>query len=104
MRARGRKMYRHIKGSGTQWVLGVQSSARQCRKLPTHCRLPTAASGRRGVLLLVILSLLILFVMIALTYVLVATRHLQASRANARVATTGEPPQELLEGAAMQVA
>jgi hypothetical protein len=70
---------------------------------PAACRLPPIARRRRGVLLLVILSLLILFVMIALTYVLVATRHLQASRANARSAITGEPPQELLDGGIMQI-
>jgi hypothetical protein len=62
------------------------------------------SAHRRGVLLLVVLSLLVLFVMIALTYVLVATRHLQANRSYARKEITGEPPQKLLEGAMMQVA
>ncbi len=62
-----------------------------------------AAAQRRGVLLLVILSLLILFVMIAVTYVLVATRQLQTARKYGQVGQTGDPPQQQLWGAAMQV-
>src|SRR5262245_13997593 len=72
--------------------------------LPNPYSLPPAGAARKGVLLLVVLSLLVLFVMIALTYVLVATRHLQANRSYGRVGTTGQPPQELLDAAVMQVA
>ncbi len=64
---------------------------------------PPRSEERRGVLLLVILSLLILFVMIAVTYVLVAAKHLQTSKNYARVATTGDTPQHLLDGAMGQV-
>src|SRR5262245_29331294 len=71
---------------------------------PSLYPLSPAGAARRGVLLLVVLSLLVLFVMIALTYVLVATRHLQANKSLARKDITGEPPRKLLDGAMMQVA
>src|SRR5690606_14801483 len=72
---------------------------------PTAYRLPpTAASGRRGVLLLVVLSLLVMFVLMALTYVLVATKHLSGVRSIGRGASqSAAPPQELLHDAALQV-
>ncbi len=58
---------------------------------------------RRGVLILVVLSLLFLFVLIAITYVLVATRQLSASKQFAKTGVTGDPPQVQLNKAMMQV-
>src|SRR5262245_53076387 len=101
-----------FKGSGTQMVQGVRESltaasrllpSADCRLRPAPCALRPAARGRRGVLLLVVLSLLVLFVMIALTYVLVATRHLQANKSIARKDITGEPPRKLIDTALMDV-
>ena len=59
-------------------------------------------------LLLVVLSMLILFVMIAVTYVLVASRQLSIGKSGFTAARTNgigvDPPQALLDGAMMQVA
>jgi len=62
-----------------------------------------ARARRRGVLLLVVLILLVLFVMMAVTYVLVATRQLSTSKAYARKDSTGDPPPQQLDGVAMQL-
>ena len=73
---------------------------------PAHLFTSSPAHGpsaRRGVLILVVLSLLFLFVLIAITFVLVATRQLAASKQYARTAVTGDPPQALLNEAMMQV-
>jgi hypothetical protein len=69
----------------------------------TLCTRHPSAAARRGVLILVVLSMLFLFVLIAITYVLVAMRQLSASRQFGRFATRGEPPQQLLDDAMMQV-
>ena len=98
-----------VQGSGFRKQASVRSAPRpsplasRLSQPPTAYRLPPAAAGRRGVLLLVILSLLILFVMIAVTYVLVASRNLQANKSYARKDVTGSTPQHLLDGAAMQL-
>ena len=55
-----------------------QKSSINHSRLVAH-RLP--AGQRRGVLLLVVLILLVMFVMMAVTYVLVATRQLSISKA-----------------------
>ena len=78
------------------------------RLLSTAYRLPPTAYQRRGVLLLVVLSMLILFVMIAVTYVLVASRQLSIGKSGFTAARTNgigvDPPQALVDGAMMQVA
>ncbi len=57
----------------------------------------------RGVLILVVLSLLFLFVLIAITYVLVATRQLSSSKQFAKTSITGDLPEVQLNKAMMQV-
>ena len=56
-----------------------------------------------GVLLLVVLILLVLFAMMAMTYVLVATRQLSTGKAYAKKDATGDPPPQQLDGVMMQV-
>ncbi len=74
---------------------------------PASCALPPGlppqAAERRGVLILVVLSLLFLFVLIAITYVLVATRQLSMSKQFARTSITGDLPEVQLNKAMMQV-
>ncbi len=73
----------------------------------TAYRLPPTAYQRRGVLLLVVLSMLILFVMIAVTYVLVSSRQLSIGRNQFKNAQTNgigvDPPQSLVDDAMMEV-
>ena len=64
---------------------------------PGTSRPRAAARPRRGVLLLVVLSLLILFSLIAVTFVLVAGRYYDTARNSVRMEQTGDNPQRLLE-------
>ncbi len=56
---------------------------------------------RRGVLLLVVLTVLVLFVMLTITYVIVATKERVATRAALRVDQSGDPPNQVLDSLAM---
>ena len=74
---------------------------------PFRHRLQPPASGlrpdsRRGVLLLVVLSLLVLFAMIAVTFVLVAGKY-SACRAAGKTELVGDDPQKQLDDAFGQV-
>ena len=85
-----------------------KSAVGRAQLSPAHLFTSSPAHGptksdRRGVLILVVLSLLFLFVLIAITFVLVATRQLAASKQYARTGVTGDPPQALLNEAMMQV-
>ncbi len=53
--------------------------------------------ARRGVLLLVVLSLLMLFSLVAVTFVLVSSRHYDATRYAIKNEQTGEDPSQLLD-------
>ncbi len=55
------------------------------------------ASCRRGVLLLVVLSLLVLFILIAVTFVLIAGQYRRSSRAAGRAEQYGDDPQKQLD-------
>ena len=80
------------------------SSDKPQRKRPqAPRRLPPHAHERRGVLILVVLSLLFLFVLIGITYVLVATRQLNMSKQFARSQISGDPPTVQLDKAMRQV-
>src|SRR5262249_36992446 len=59
--------------------------------------------SRRGVLLLVVLVLLVMFAMMAITYVLVATKQLSTSKAQAKVEATGDAPPKVLDGVMLQL-
>jgi hypothetical protein len=56
---------------------------------------------RRGVLLLVVLSVLVLFVLLTVTYVLVATKERGATKAIGRYEQSGDSPAQLLDSLAM---
>ncbi len=53
--------------------------------------------ARRGVLLLVVLSLLMLFSLVAVTFVLVSSRHYDATRYAIKNEQTGDDPSQLLD-------
>ena len=52
---------------------------------------------RRGVLLLVVLSILVLFVLTGMTFIVIANHYQQTSRDAARHATTGDSPRSLTD-------
>ena len=54
---------------------------------------------RRGILLLIVLSLLVLFVLIGLTFVVVATQYSRAARVSAQAELTGDAPAKELDSA-----
>ncbi|MBM4000999.1 MAG: hypothetical protein FJ297_15910, partial [Planctomycetes bacterium] len=58
---------------------------------------------RRGVVLLVVLTLLSLFVVIGTTFLLVASHYMRGAQSQARVGMYGDPPQKLLDTALYQV-
>ncbi|MCA9172323.1 MAG: hypothetical protein KDB23_31880, partial [Planctomycetales bacterium] len=58
---------------------------------------------RRGVLLLIVLSLLVLFVLIGITFIVVAGMYTRAAQANARHELKGDSPLRELDDAALQL-
>jgi len=58
---------------------------------------------RRGVLLLVVLTLLALFAAITVTFVVLAGQYRKSSMSDSRLERQGDPPQKLLEDAVAQV-
>jgi len=60
-------------------------------------RLRRLRKEKRGVVLLVVVSILTLFLMIGVTYVLVAGNYNQASKAALRVKTYGDEPEREIE-------
>ncbi|MHB1035795.1 MAG: hypothetical protein ACYC0Y_14235 [Pirellulales bacterium] len=58
---------------------------------------------RRGVLLLVILGLLAMFALVAITFVIIAGQHRQTSKYLRSIEQFGDPPKDLLNGAALQL-
>ncbi len=64
---------------------------------------PRSAASRRGVLLLVVLSLLTLFTLIGVTFVLVASQSRRATRADSRHEQHGDDPQRVLDSVFGQI-
>ncbi|MEX0936933.1 MAG: hypothetical protein WDZ59_03660 [Pirellulales bacterium] len=61
------------------------------------------ARHRRGVLLLIVLSLLVIFMLIALAFVLTSSQHKRAAEAAAGVAQVADPPRKLLDSAMLDL-
>ena len=59
--------------------------------------------SRRGVLLLVVLSLLIMFVLVGATFIVVATNYRNSAALSSTHERTGDPPQNVLDRALYQV-
>lgn len=68
----------------------AQGVAQMFRRKPT----------RRGVILLVVLSLIVLFTLIAVTYAIVASQYKMTARAAAKLEIVGDPPRKDLDMAA----
>jgi hypothetical protein len=77
---------------------GVRINRR--RVPPLRCA-PRRLRERRGVLLLVVLSMLVLFVLLTVTYVIVATKERVTSKAAARVEISGDPPSQICDSLLM---
>ena len=58
---------------------------------------------RRGVLLLIVLSLLVLFVLIGTTFIVVADKYAATSFAFAKQEIKFDPPEQLLDAAVMDL-
>lgn len=58
---------------------------------------------RRGILLLIVLSLLVLFVLIGVTFIVVADRHVRDAKIAARQNTTGDDPIKESDNALMRI-
>jgi hypothetical protein len=86
-----------MKRSTNQKMLALGSRAEFPKKVCSRTRVKSRADARRGVLLLVVLSLLMLFSMVAVTFVLLSTRHYETTRYAIRNEQTGENPQQLLD-------
>ncbi|MDZ4820817.1 MAG: hypothetical protein SGJ20_17770, partial [Planctomycetota bacterium] len=77
---------------------GLTSRNRAARR-----RFGAARRDRRGVLILVVLSLLVLFVILAVMYVAVASRARMTSKAFATYDTAGDTPQDLVNNLMMDL-
>ena len=64
---------------------------------------PNPYSRRRGVLLLVVLSLLVLFALISVTFVLIAGQYRRSSRSAARAEQYGDDPRKQLDEVFAQI-
>lgn len=82
---------------------GTPSAAKRInlRRVPPLRCAPRRLRERRGVLLLVVLSVLVLFVLLTVTYVIVATKERGAAKASARVELSGDPPNQLCDALMM---
>ena len=65
--------------------------------------MPRRRKPHRGVLLLIVLSLLVLFVLIGVTFIVVAGQYTKAAKAYSRHELKGDPPAKELDGALMQL-
>jgi hypothetical protein len=81
-----------------QWP--VASAALALSPLPSPL---SPASRRRGVLLLLVLALLAMFGLIAVAFVLLTGQAQRSAKSIERMEQTSNPPQEVLQQAAMQV-
>ncbi len=71
------------------------------RRLPPLRCAPRRLRERRGVLLLVVLSVLVLFVLLTVTYVIVASKERTSARAFSRAEPSGDPPNQVLDSLMM---
>ena len=85
---------------------GLKSEVRnlksEIRRAP-RSRLRAPRGARRGVLLLVVLSLLVLFMLIGTAFMMSSNQYRTASQASAKLNRVGSPPTKLLDRALMQV-
>jgi ferric-dicitrate binding protein FerR (iron transport regulator) len=84
-----------MRGQETRAQLSQETRAQRRRRAP--------ARDRRGVLILVVLSLLILFVVIAVMFVVVASRARAVARVYSDVNRTGDTPEEIVYGVALDL-
>jgi hypothetical protein len=87
-------------------AFGSEAQARRERqsRRPRALRCaPRRLRERRGVLLLVVLSILVLFVLLTVTYVIVASKERVTSKAAARVEISGDPPSQVCDSLMMML-
>ncbi|MDA0659147.1 MAG: hypothetical protein O3C60_09910, partial [Planctomycetota bacterium] len=58
---------------------------------------------RRGILLLIVLSLLVLFVLVGMTFIVVTNQSYRAARDLGQVERVADPPEKLLDDAMAQL-
>ena len=75
----------------------------QTRTVPRRATNTQRRPARRGVLLLIVLSLLVLFVLIGVTFVVVAGQYTRAAKAYAKHEQKGDRPQQELDDALMML-
>jgi hypothetical protein len=80
-----------------------QETRAQRQETRAQRRRTAPARDRRGVLILVVLSLLILFVVIAVMFVVVASRARAVARVYSNVGRTGDTPEEIVYGVALDL-